>query len=137
VDVVRFLVDVMRFVVDAVRFVVDIVRFVVVVRFVVDAVRFVVDVMRFIVDVVRFVVDAVRFILDVVTFVVDARAELVRTMCISQHYRITDFLETNLKVIAVDILVVTDVRTVNTTYGHYSCTHVPCQENGKCTYPAN
>ena len=123
--VVRFVVDVVRFVVDVVRFVVDNVRFVVAV------VRFVVAVVKSVVDVVRFVVDVMRFVVDVVRFVVDALAELVSMTCISLHYRITDFLKTNLKMIEVDI--VSNMIT-NTTYRQYSCTvrTVPYQENGKC-----
>ena len=78
--------------------------------------RFVVDVMRFVVDIMRFVVDVVTFIADVVTFVVDARAQSVRIMCISQHYRITYFLKTNLKMREVDI--VTNITIINITYSY-------------------
>ena len=117
----------MRFVVNVVRFVVD------VMRFVVDVVMFVVDVVKFVVDVMRFVVDVVRFAVDVMTFVVEARAELVRKMCISQHYRFTDFLKTNLKMIAVHTV---PNIIINTTDRQYSCKYVPHQD-GKCIYPAN
>jgi hypothetical protein len=117
------------FVGDVTMFVAD------VTRFVGDVARFVGDVARFVADVARFVADVTRFVADVMRFVADARAELVPIMCISQHYKITDFLKINLKMI--QLAVVTNITIINTTYRQYSCTHVPYQENGKCMYPAN